>query len=526
MLSEKWHRHIFLFGLIALGAGMLFGTVPTNIPLIILGTNWLLEKDFRAKWQKLKTNKIFLVLVSLLVLHILGMLYTENINRGLEDIKTKLPLVVLPLILFSTKPINDKEFKLLFYFIFLSVLASSICSALVFFGYTKKIIVDVRQASLFMSHIRFSLFIDFSIISMVYFSVKEKQVWFRLVSFLVICWLLFIMYKLEMATGILILALVGFVLVFRLIYFSLPKYIFHSLLMTLIVIGAVFTNFALNSIGLYDKKPNNPANQLLEKSANGRSYLQDTVYGVAENGNLIAININDFELLQEWPKRSSMPFDGKDKKGNSLRYTLLRYMTSKGLTKDSLGLTLLSNEDILNVERGISNYLYSNDDGLKSRWREIIWEYTKYKRGENPSGHTLTMRLEFWKTGLYILNKNILFGVGTGDVQDSYNKAYDELNSKLTKEWRLRCHNQYLAISVAFGLFGLAVFMFYLIYPAIVLFKGLHYLYWPFLSISVLSFVTEDTLETLTGVSFFIFYQAVFLWLASYKVYILKTKLQ
>lgn len=524
MLSEKWHRHIFLFGLIALGAGTLFGTVPTNIPLIILGTNWLLEKNFQAKWQILKNNKVFLVSISLLILLLLGMLYTENINRGLEDIKTKLPLFVLPMILFSTKPINEKEFKLLFNFIFLSVLASSVCSAFVFYGLTKKIIVDVRQASLFMSHIRFSLFIAFSIIGMVYFSVKEKHIWLRIIYFMVICWLLFIMYKLEMATGILILGLVGFVLIFRFIYSSLPKYISLSVLFILFVIAMFVVNFAINSIGLYDENPNSQANRLLEKSINGRPYLQDTVYGVAENGNLIAININDFELIQEWPKRSTIPLDGKDKKGNSLRYTLLRYMASKGLTKDSLGLTKLSNEDVLNVENGISNYLYSNDGGLKSRWYEIIWEYTKYKRGENPSGHTLTMRLEFWKTGLYILKNNILFGVGTGDVQDSYNKAYDEMNSKLTKEWRLRCHNQYLAFSVAFGLLGLAVFLFYLIYPVILLYKKLHYLYWPFLGIALLSFITEDTLETLTGVCFFIFYQAVFLWLASYKNYDLKNQ--
>ena len=35
--------------------------------------------------------------------------------------------------------------------------------------------------------------------------------------------------------------------------------------------------------------------------------------------------------------------------------------------------------------------------------------------------------------------------------------------------------------------------------------------------IALLSFVTEDTLETQSGVTFFIFFQTLFLWLASYK---------
>jgi O-antigen ligase len=154
----------------------------------------------------------------------------------------------------------------------------------------------------------------------------------------------------------------------------------------------------------------------------------------------------------------------------------------------------------------------------------LIWEYTKYKRGENPSGHTLTMRLEFWKTGSYIVHHNPIIGVGTGDIQDAFNDMYNYTNSKLDLVWRLRCHNQYLAITVAFGFIGLIVFLFYLFYPAIILRKQLHYLYWPFFLIAVLSFITEDTLETQSGVTFFIFFQTLFLWLASHNSSLQETK--
>ncbi len=110
-----------------------------------------------------------------------------------------------------------------------------------------------------------------------------------------------------------------------------------------------------------------------------------------------------------------------------------------------------------------------------------------------------------------------VFGVGTGDIQDSFNKMYIDTQSKLNPEWRLRCHNQYLAIAVAFGFFGLLIFIFYLVYPAITLRKKLHYLYWPFFLIVLLSFITEDTLETQSGVTFFVFFNTLFLWLASSK---------
>lgn len=516
MLPAIWHRYIFLFGLIGLAAGMMFGTVPTSIPQIILAANWLLEKDFSNKWQQLKSNKIFWVLSSLFFLHVFGMIYTENTQSGLDDLRNKLPLLILPIILFSTKPLSINEFKLLFGFFFLSVFVSSVCCYLVFAGYTKKLIIDVRQASIFMSHIRFSLFIAFAIIGLLYTTIKEKNLVIKTACFIASLWLLFFMYKLEMATGLLCFVIVGG---FLLIVFSLkwlPKKVSLGLIILLLATGFFVTNKAITSLKMFDKNPNSKANVLMQKSLNGNYYLQDTLFGLAENGNLIAININDKELEKEWNMRSSIRFSDVDKKGNSLRYTLLRYLASKGLTKDSVGIVSLSAEDITHIENGNTNYKYNINSGLSNKWRELVWEYTKYKRGENPSGHTLTMRLEFWKTATYIIHKHPVFGVGTGDIQDSFNKMYVETKSKLDASWRLRSHNQYLAIGVAFGFFGLAIFLFYLIYPTIVLRKKLHYLYWPFFLIALLSFLTEDTLETQSGVTFFIFFQTLFLWLASY----------
>ena len=62
MLPAIWHRYILLFGIIALASGMLFGTVPTSIPQMIIAGNWLIEKDYAMKWARLKSNKVFLVL--------------------------------------------------------------------------------------------------------------------------------------------------------------------------------------------------------------------------------------------------------------------------------------------------------------------------------------------------------------------------------------------------------------------------------------------------------------------------------
>jgi hypothetical protein len=518
MLSALWHRNIFLFGLIGLAAGMLFGTVPTSIPQIILVVNWLLEKDFLRKWKQLKSNKIFWILACLFFLHIFGMLYTENTQRGLADLRNKIPLILLPLIFFSTKPLNKQEFRLLFGFFFVSVFVSSICCYLVYAGYTKKTIIDVRKSSIFMSHIRFSLFIALAIIGLLYTSIKEKNILTKTICFITTVWLLFFMYKLEMATGFMSLIIVGG---FLLIVFSFkwfPKKV--SLSLIIIIIGATvyITSKAINSLKMFNKLPNHSSNILLSKTKNGRYYMQDTVFEMAENGNLITININEEELRREWNKKSALNFNGVDKKGNSLTFTILRYLASKGFTKDSVGVASLTKIDITEIENGSTNYKYSSvNSGLYGKWRELVYEYYNYKLGENPSGHSVTMRFEFWKISTFIIYQNPIFGVGTGDIQDSFNIMYNQTNSKLDAIWRLRCHNQYLAIGVAFGFFGLIIFLIYLIYPAFKLRKTLHYLYWPFFLIALLSFVTEDTLETQSGVTFFIFFQTLFLRLASFK---------
>lgn len=512
MFSESWHRRIFLFGIISLATGLLFGALPTSIPQIILGANWFLEKKYVSKIKSLYTNTFFWVLSSLFLLHLVGLIYTSNISAGLNDIKTKIPLLIFAIIFLSTKPLNKKEFELFFKCFFASVILSSIFCFIVYMGLTNKHIIDVRDASIFISHIRFSLIITFTVIGIFYFLKSKTEI---LIGSLSIIWLVFFMYKLEMATGIFLLLSVSFILLINYVFKKANNYL--SLVILLLLSISCFYGYkkVKTDLLMFNKNLLSKNNVLLQKTLNGRVYLQDTLFNLAENGNLITINICDDELQKEWNNSSKLKYYKNDNNGNSLRFTILRYLSSKGLTKDSAGLSNLNKPDIIKIENGISNFNYSFNSGLSHKWREIIWEYTNYKRHENPSGHTLTMRLEFWKTAFYIIKQNPFFGVGTGDVQQSFNLAYDQMHSKLLPQWRLRCHNQYLAITVAFGFFGFCIFIFYLLYPIIKLNSKLHQLYWPFILILAFSFLTEDTLESQAGLTFFGIFNTLFIWLAS-----------
>ncbi len=187
-------------------------------------------------------------------------------------------------------------------------------------------------------------------------------------------------------------------------------------------------------------------------------------------------------------------------------------MASRGiLKKDSTSFQKLSLEDIHSIESGVSNYKYIHISSLNARIYETIWELDVYLKGNNPSGHSMTMRIEFWKAGWHILKKHLWAGTGTGDVKQAFRDQYQTDHSKLDPRWQLRGHNQYLAIAIAFGLPGLLYFLASLVYPLLKDKMYRNYFYSLFWIIVVISFLTEDTLESQAGVTFYALFNALFL---------------
>ena len=509
MFSPLIHRYIFLFGICTMGGSMLFGTVPTSTPQIILFANWVFEGNFKEKLSGIKSNRIFWILSSVFLMHILGLLHTSNTESGLNDIRIKVPLMLLPLVFFSTKPLNKKELHLLLALFVTGIIASSFWCI---YYYYSHILIDLRKVSRFMSHIRFGLFINMGICTLVYFIVRSKKTIDRIISVSLIMYLLWFMLNFGLVTG---LVLFGFISLAFLFYLIIKQNIKIKLLgFSVLVIGACLGIWFVNN----EWKKNNfidtsAANKPKQKSVTGRVYNKLGNNNQTENGFYLAYNIQYEELFSSWPKRSQIGILGNDKKGNSVMWTILRYMTSKGLTKDSAGLTQLTKADIENIEKGITNYKYADASPLKKRVKEFLSEYQDYKNGANPSGNTMLMRFEFWKAAIYIIKRNVWMGVGTGDAQAAFNKAYYRTETKLAHNWRLRSHNQFLAITVSFGILGLVLFIFSLVYPVFVLRKKLSGLYFAFLFIALISFLTEDTLESQSGVSFFAYFNTLFLWL-------------
>jgi hypothetical protein len=216
------------------------------------------------------------------------------------------------------------------------------------------------------------------------------------------------------------------------------------------------------------------------------------------------------ELRQAWDKRSDFPLYGPDGKGNTVYTTLIRFLNSKALKKDSAGVAALSEKEIRHIEQGVANVKYTGLWGIRMRFYQMLWEFNS-RNGNDASGFTVMMKLEFWKNAIEIIKKTPVCGTGIGDVPQAFKHQYKTSESWLSPQWWMTSHNQFLYITVGCGLTGLLLFLIFLFVPALDRNVKSYLPFQIFFTIAVISMLTEDTLTTQAGVSFVAFFYSVFL---------------
>jgi hypothetical protein len=479
---------------------------------IILG-NWILELDFSRKWTILKENKIVWVLLSLIILHLIGLMWTSDFSYGFRDIEKKLPLLLLPVIFASSKKLEKKELYSLLGIYLLTLFILTIASYFKLFGWTDEEIIDKRELSIYISHIRYGLNISFAIFISFFLAKKIKQ--FQLILFGIALWFSVSLVLFELYTGILTFLFASSVLLINQLLKSDIK-IITKLAPLLLLIGVFYYCFSVIKSVQYEFSNGIPLNFDQEsfkgaKSEKGNYYWNEADLKITENGVYVWRFIAKKEVEKQWNKRSALDFDGLDKKGQKLETTVYRFLSSKGLKKDSVGMEQLTTGEIEAIENGIANVYYLNHNPIENRIHRSFYEFENYQKRGIASGFSLVMRIEYWKTAIKIFKKNWLFGVGTGDVKETFKEQYKKDNSTLSEKYRRRAHNQYLTIALTFGVIGFILFILFLLYPIwkVQLYKNPLYL--SFFIIACLSFITEDTLETQAGVTFFAFFNTLFI---------------
>ncbi len=479
-----------------------------SVAQFVLLANWLAEGRLAAKFKAFFHNKAALVFTLLYLLHVVGLFCTHDFETALAELRIKLPLLALPVILSTSPALSGKTLNN----ILLAHIAGTFISGVYsFYLFHSGPVQDIRDIFI-ISHIRYSLNVCTDIFILLYFIFYKNnyktgiKIFFSVLS----AWFIYYLFFMESFTGmVLLITTLAVVLVYFVFKQSKPVYKISLLAFFMVMVSGS----ALYVHHIYEKYINidsvNP--QKLEQfTRHGNPYVHDLKNPMTDNGHYTWIYVCESELKEAWDKRSKIKYGENDAADSPVKYTLVRYLTSKGLKKDSYGVNSLSDEEIKLIEQGVANVDDAKKSNFENRLKNLLWEIEIYKFTRDPRQQTLMQRVELWRTSARLIKDHFWFGLGTGDVKNVF-AAKLELDDSLLKNSGLRPHNQYLTIMLEFGVFGLLLFLFCLFYPSLRQKNFFDFLYLTFFIVVVFSMLTEDTFETQAGVTYFAYFSCLLL---------------
>lgn len=499
IFGHNTHTSLHLLGLSGVAFGIPLNKVVMSISMMFLILNLVLEADFKKYWGNITKNRVFHLILSFFLFSIVALLWTSNFEYAIHDFKAKLPLLVITTALVAKPLAKTKHLHLiLIAFVSSTVLISMINFAMYQHWLGTRVYDDIRGMSIFTSHVRYALTVSFSIAILLYFLIEFKK--YILAICILILWLTFYTYYSQVITGY--LTLFGIIVVF-LVYklWNINRIVIGSIL--ILFVGAItFAMFWLFNPVVINEQD---YQDLPRQTAQGEYYTNhySIVSPITEKP--IYILVCEPELRRDWPLYSSLHFDSLDIKGQPVKSTIIRYLSSKDYTKDAEGLSKLTKKDIKSIENGDASYIKT---GLMARMYGVKFQLLNEA---NPNNHSLLERLEYWKTGAKILSENFILGVGTGDTDDAFKLEYKKSNSLLTIENQRRSHNMFLSVFITLGIVGITIFILWHIQFIRLNLKRKNVLAISFIVVAILSFLIEDTLETQTGITFYALFLGLFL---------------
>ena len=489
---------LYIFSFYTWGASMVLSKASISISYAIMGISWLCLGNFNQKWQNsIRFKKFILPYLLIAILFLLGLLYTTDFKYAWDNIRVKIPFFVMPLIVFSGPKIPNKHVL----FIVLRFVLASFSASLI--GYFKNwnllndASFDLRKLSPFISHIQLGQAISLSVV-FIYFLVQQFNHKIKYLLILPVIW--FVYFATQANSLTLLLGIVGVGFILSMYYLSKKNtvwvYGFMVIFLGLIGFAGVKIKQVYDVVFIAkDVHINYPTT-----SVNGNPY-QAITGNERENGYLVGAQIQLTELQNEWQKRSTIPLDSATN-NYALHFTLIRFLTSKGLSKDSLGVSMLSDTEVAQIEKGVANVFYLQHKGFLSRIHRSFWEIQSLQNNYYESS-SLSLRFVFWQNGWQIFKNNFWLGVGTGDVKLAYEQIYAQANTyQLPANNQLRAHNQFLTNYLTLGFFGGTIFILAWLYH----FKNIWNHLPKLIALSIIWVINmgmfyEDLLETLSAIA-------------------------
>lgn len=508
MFSRQAHATVHFICLLLAAFLMPVSVWLLSVVSIVLSLNWLLEGRYRQRLSSLKTQPGIILLLLLFGMYLVWLLNTTDFSSALFELKLKLPLLIFPVVAGTADRTGLREWRLVLYAFITGCVVAAGAGFMALAGLLPAEIISPRDLALFVPSIRLSILLNFAIFTALWMSLTDRSAGtvVRVTLAVAAAAMSLFLFRLLSVTGIVLFLII---LGGTGLYFALARKQVAAGLTMMATAAAATAASVIVMTTAWDtlRNPAHPeVNAPLQLTASGNNYTHYPEETLVENGYLVWMNVCEEELRREWNRRSSLPYDGNDIAGNELRTTLVRYITSLGLPKDSAAVAGLTAADISNIGKGLANPLYGRPGSPRARAYELAWELDRAARGSNPSGHSLTQRPEFYRAAAGIVRDNPWTGVGTGDIGNAFATEYAGNGTSLEPPYRLRAHNQYLTFGVTFGIPGMIIAIALMLIPWLTSTGRASYPFLLFITIIFVSMFNDDTFSSFTGAAFFSYF--------------------
>lgn len=515
MFSRNTHQTVHLICLLLAAFLMPVSVWILSVVSIVMSANWLLGGEYRRKINILRSRPGIMILLALFAMYLVWLLNTTDFHEAPAELRLKLPLLFFPVVAGSTERTDRSLLRMVMLSFIAGCLFATFAGFAALAGLMPGEIRSSRELALFVPSIRLSILLCFATFSSLWLIFsdggEERQAGtvgrlYKVMLAAAAAAMSYFLFRLLSVTGLVIFVLLLFLTGIFLITAGRRVRLGIIFLAAAAAATAALTILSLSAWNRLHNPADPSVNGKRQLTLSGRAYTHYPEETLMENGYLVWVNVCEEELRQGWNRRSLKAYDGADAAGNELRVTLVRYITAKGMPKDSAAVATLSDSDIFNIEQGYANPLYARKGSPMARAYEIAWEIDRAAGGANPSGHSLTQRPEFYRAAAGIISKHPWTGVGTGDLARAFSDEYASISSPLKPEYRLRAHNQYLTFGVTFGIPGMILAVALLLIPWLMSGGRFSYLFLVFMTVILISMFNDDTFSSFTGAAFFSYF--------------------
>ncbi len=454
---DKLHQQILFFCLVIVAIALPTSRAALSIIQILMFVNWLIEGHFKEKGRRFIRQQPAVYLTAIFFLYVIGLLWSQDVGHGINSVlKNKIPYLSLIFIASSSPALPMKKVRLLPVLFVCAVLFTTVLG---FYLFLSDPLRGPRDLSPFIPHVHFSMMIVLAI-ALIPWLMKafrpDKAIYYA--AWAAALWLLGFLLIMSTLTAIISMLLVSVLL----ILYDLKQRQFQrqtAIIGSFSVIMLVSMAFTVLYVSRPLRQEIDPGKaEMAATSRQGNKYTHHEDKTQRENGHLVFYFIVEEEVSASWNERSDLDFYGSDKSGNEIKYTIYRYLSSKGLKKDREGIEKLSDRQIEAIERGVPNHLYLEWPNVFVRTHQTLWELQEYRRTGNPRGGSMAQRIETWKATIHAIKERPLLGWGTGGHLEAIYFGLSQMDS-LYQHFDLRhSHNQFLHVLVTFGPVGFIAF--------------------------------------------------------------------